>query len=71
MELSASGDVKTMMNPEVYFREAERMEKERICRIQAAQIQRRKIPRTPPQWIRETLPSGCILYRLVTVRFRE
>ncbi len=54
-----------MMNPETYCHEAERMEQERLGRIQEASGGSCKTSKQPSKCIRETLPSGCILYRLV------
>jgi hypothetical protein len=56
-----------MMNAEQYFRQAETMN-HRFGRIHPETDKRSVIPRIRPRWTQERLPSGCTLYRLVSIR---
>ena len=60
-------DCRRMMNPKAYFFEAERLERECLNLKLATQICRRTGGKTRSRYLREILPSGCILYRLENV----
>jgi hypothetical protein len=60
------GEYNPMMNPSVYLREAKRIEGETAQQIRPEELVRPD-PVRHRGYVREKLPSGCILYKM-TVR---